>query len=144
MVSKPLSSRFVLASTTELHEKISELSTRVRDLEDSLRSSHSQLSTDPHPLLTEDLLRIKAPLQREPSNPRISPSHSLKDDEHNPDVVDAFGSLSISISGRAKYFGSTANSWVSDEAYLVTRETNSLLVFLAGKYSPFSKLMYRT
>jgi hypothetical protein len=98
----------VLASTTELHEKISELSNRVRELEDSLRNSHSQLSTDPHPLLSDELLRIKAPLQREPSG---SQSSAPKEEDQNPDVVDAFGSLSISISGRAKYFGSTANSW---------------------------------
>jgi hypothetical protein len=100
--------RFVLASTTELHEKISELSNRVRELEDGLRVSHTQLSTDPHPLLTEELLRIKAPLQREPSG---APASAPKEEEPNPDVVDAFGSLSISISGRGKYFGSTANSW---------------------------------
>ena len=104
--------RFVLASTTELHEKISQLANRVRDLEDSLRSSHSQITTDPHPLLTEELLRIKAPLQREPSGSRTSPTQSFKEEEQNPDVVDAFGSLSISVSGRAKYFGSMANSWV--------------------------------
>lgn len=101
-----------MASTTELHEKISQLASRVRDLEDSLRSSHSQLSTDVHPLLTEDLLHIKAPLQREPSDARSSPTQSSKEEEQNPDVADAFGSLSISVSGRAKYFGSFANSWV--------------------------------
>jgi hypothetical protein len=67
---------------------------------------------DPHPLLSEDLLRIKAPLQREPSDSRSSPTQSFKEDEQNSDVVDAFGSLSISVSGRAKYFGSFANSWV--------------------------------
>ena len=103
-----------MASTTELHEKISELSTRVRDLEDSLRSSYSQISSEPHPLLSEDLLRIKAPLQREPSSNRTPSGSSTKEEEQgNPDVVDAFGSLSISLSGKAKYFGSTANSWVS-------------------------------
>jgi hypothetical protein len=100
--------RFVLASTTELHEKISELSNRVRELEDGLRASHSQLSSDSHPLLSEELLRIKAPLQREPSGSQAS---APKEEDQNPDVVDAFGSLSISISGRTKYFGSTANSW---------------------------------
>jgi hypothetical protein len=63
--------RFVLASTQELHEKITELCSRVRDLEDALRTSHSKNSTEPHPLLTDELLRIKAPLQREspPRNP---------------------------------------------------------------------------
>jgi hypothetical protein len=101
----------VLASTQELHEKISELANRVRELEDALRSSYAHISSEQHPLLTEDLLRIKAPLQREP--PAHHNEEEQKEEEQNPDVVDAFGSLSISQSGRAKYFGSTANSWVS-------------------------------
>jgi hypothetical protein len=105
---------FVLASTQELHEKISELSTRVRELEDALRSSHAQLSPEQHPLLTEDLLRIKAPLQRETPSMRNSTVHPHKEEEVNPDVVDAFGSLSLGLSGRAKYYGQIANSWVCD------------------------------
>ncbi|KAG6810864.1 hypothetical protein H0H92_010020 [Tricholoma furcatifolium] len=103
--------RFVLASTQELHEKISELSTRVRQLEDGLRSAHSHLSSEIHPLLTDELLRIKMPLQREPAPFRNGPTAVVKEEEQNPDIVDAFGTLSISISGRTKYFGTTANSW---------------------------------
>ncbi|RDB15834.1 putative transcriptional regulatory protein C1F7.11c [Hypsizygus marmoreus] len=103
--------RFVLASTQELHAKIEELATRVRQLEDALRSSHSHLSSEPHPLLSEELLRIKAPLQREPAPHRNNSTNPVKEEEQNPDVVDAFGSLSISLSGRTKYFGHIANSW---------------------------------
>ncbi|KAF4610658.1 hypothetical protein D9613_006789 [Agrocybe pediades] len=99
--------RFVLASTQELHEKISELATRVRELEDALRASHSHLSSEPHPLLSEELLKIKAPLQRDVNN---KTSVTIKEEE-NPDVVDAFGSLSIAMSGKTKYYGHTANSW---------------------------------
>jgi len=105
--------RFVLASTQELHEKIDELANRVRALEDALRVAHSHLSSEQHPLLSDELLRIKAPLQREPQPSRSGQSGEENDDESNPDVVDAFGSLSIGICGRAKYFGQTANSWVS-------------------------------
>ncbi|KAJ7453960.1 hypothetical protein B0H11DRAFT_265925 [Mycena galericulata] len=111
--------RFVLASTQELHEKISELANRVRELEDALRSSHSRYSNEPHHLLSEELLRIKAPLQREvPAFRNQQPGNPIKEEEHNPDVVDAFGSLSISLSGGAKYFGTTANSW-----YFLQNET---------------------
>jgi len=102
--------RFVLASTQELHEKISELANRVRELEDALRASHHHLSTEPHPLLSEDLLKIKMPLQRDVNNK--GSTITIKEEE-NPDVVDAFGSLSIAISGKTKYYGHTANSWVS-------------------------------
>ncbi|KAJ6485924.1 fungal-specific transcription factor domain-containing protein [Mycena sanguinolenta] len=111
--------RFVLASTQELHEKIAELANRVRELEDALRSSHQHLSNEQHPLLSEELLRIKAPLQREvPSFRNQTQGLAIKEEEHNPDVVDAFGSLSITLSGSAKYFGTTANSW-----YFLQNET---------------------
>lgn len=103
---------FVLASTQELHEKIAELANRVRELEDALRSSHSQLSTEPHPLLSEELLKIKAPLQREPPALRNGGIFAAKEEENNPDVVDAFGSLSINMSGKSRYYGHIANSWV--------------------------------
>ncbi|KAF9048213.1 hypothetical protein BDZ89DRAFT_1057787 [Hymenopellis radicata] len=106
--------RFVLASTQELHEKISELANRVRELEDALRNSHSRLSNEPHALLSEELLKIKAPLQREAPALRNTSVHSIKEEEQNPDVVDAFGTLSLSLSGRAKYYGQTANSWNQD------------------------------
>ncbi|KAL5536994.1 hypothetical protein ACEPAF_817 [Sanghuangporus sanghuang] len=100
--------RFVLASTQELHEKISELCCRVRELEDALRESHSQLSGDIHPLLAEELLRIKMPLQRETSDPNRSDENK---DDLSPDVVDSFGSISISQTGKTKFYGHTANSW---------------------------------
>ncbi|KAG6888565.1 hypothetical protein C0995_007354 [Termitomyces sp. Mi166 len=103
--------RFVLASTQELHEKISELANRVRQLEDGLRTAHARSSPDVHPLLTEELLRIKAPLQREPAAMRNQNAHVVKEEEQNPDIIDAFGTLSISISGRTKYYGTQANSW---------------------------------
>lgn len=97
----------MLASTQDLHQKIEELSTRVRELEDGLRVSHSQHSNETHPLLSEDLLRIKAPLQRE--NLTVANGSS---DEPGGDVVDSFGSLSISDTGRTNYFGQATSSWV--------------------------------
>ncbi|KAI6044218.1 fungal-specific transcription factor domain-containing protein [Pisolithus marmoratus] len=103
--------RFVLASTTELHDKISELCNRVRQLEDALRLSHSMVSAERHPLLSEELLQIKAPLQREPPSLRNVPKNEVKQEDQNGDVVDAFGSLSINAAGGANYHGSIANSW---------------------------------
>ena len=69
-----------------LHEKILELSTRVRELEDALTVSHGTWSSDPHPLLRDDLLRIKNPLERDAGQDK----HKDADEE---DVVDAVGSL---------------------------------------------------
>ncbi|KAF7798002.1 hypothetical protein EIP86_009212 [Pleurotus ostreatoroseus] len=96
--------RFVLASTQDLHEKILELSNRVRELEDGLRTSHAQNTNAPHPLLADDLLRIKAPIQRD--------GLSLNgQDEQGGDVVDSFGSLSISDTGRTNFFGQATSSF---------------------------------
>jgi hypothetical protein len=123
----------VLASTQELHEKISQLANRVRELEDALRSSHAQHSSDIHPLLTEELLQIKAPLQRELPN-KNGALVTLKEEETNPDIVDAFGSLSISISGRTKYYGHIANSYVNlfPSIGLTLSYSFAALVFSAG------------
>ncbi|CAA7269113.1 unnamed protein product [Cyclocybe aegerita] len=52
-------SRFILANTEQLHEKIFELSERVRQLEDALEFLQSRCSNQPHPLLAPDLLKIK-------------------------------------------------------------------------------------
>ncbi|KIY68324.1 hypothetical protein CYLTODRAFT_395596 [Cylindrobasidium torrendii FP15055 ss-10] len=52
--------RFILANTAELHDRISQLSERVRQLEDGLEeASRSDASTQPHPLLAPDLVCIK-------------------------------------------------------------------------------------
>ena len=53
------SCRFILANTETLHEKIAQLSERVRLLEDGLQTAQSQLSNQPHPLLAPELLKIK-------------------------------------------------------------------------------------
>ncbi|KAI0343143.1 hypothetical protein BDW22DRAFT_1329101 [Trametopsis cervina] len=103
--------RFVLASTQDLHEKIHELSNRVRELEDGLRASHSQHSQNTHPLLSEDLLRIKAPIQRE----GLGATSSGPGGEQESDVVDSFGSLAISDTGRTNYFGQATSSFQQQE-----------------------------
>ncbi|KAI8996345.1 hypothetical protein BD414DRAFT_408664 [Trametes punicea] len=104
--------RFVLASTQDLHEKINQLANRVRDLEDALRASHALHSMEPHPLLSEELLRIKAPIQRE--NLINTGAANGNTDEESGDVVDSFGSLSISEGGRTNYFGQATSSWNED------------------------------
>ena len=114
MSSSNSSYRFVLASTQELHEKITELCSRVRDLEDALRTSHAQNSSDTHPMLSEELLRVKAPLQRE-APPRNQTTINQQEEENNPDVIDSFGTLAINGSGHTSYYSQFANSWVSKQ-----------------------------
>ncbi|KAJ7453953.1 fungal-specific transcription factor domain-containing protein [Mycena galericulata] len=108
--------RFVLANTEVLHDKIGELSNRVRQLEDGLAQSHSLHSLQPHPLLAPDLLNIKRPLERE----RLDALPKQEQVDGQNEGVDAMGSLSISDGGRSTFFGQAANSW-----YLLQNETAS-------------------
>ncbi|PCH44393.1 hypothetical protein WOLCODRAFT_138977 [Wolfiporia cocos MD-104 SS10] len=98
--------RFVLANTEVLHEKITSLASRVRQLEDALLEAHSQISLEPHPLLSEELLQIKRPLEREA--PEEVPPEPEPD---TAEAIDAVGSLSITDAGHTKFFGTTANAW---------------------------------
>ncbi|KAM5532910.1 hypothetical protein V8D89_013462 [Ganoderma adspersum] len=109
--------RFVLASTQDLHEKINQLANRVRELEDALRASHALHSLESHPLLSDELLRIKAPIQRE--NLINTGATNGTAEEPGADVVDSFGSLAISDTGRTNYFGQATSSW-----YYLTNEEN--------------------
>lgn len=55
----------MLANTEVLHDKITILANRVRALEDALQDVQSSVSSQPHPLLTDELRALKKPLERE-------------------------------------------------------------------------------
>ncbi|KAF8639464.1 hypothetical protein AX16_010317, partial [Volvariella volvacea WC 439] len=101
--------RFVLADTAQLHAKISEMGQRIRQLEDALAVLQSTVSSEPHPLLHESLLSIKFGLEKgAPSDKSPEPV----------EMIDALGTLTISPSGEARYFGRSAGS----EALLMAGE----------------------
>ncbi|KAH9935867.1 uncharacterized protein BXZ73DRAFT_45273 [Epithele typhae] len=106
--------RFVLANTEVLHDKITSLANRVRTLEDALYDANSHLSTEPHPLLSDELRALKRPLERE--------SQEEQEQEPEPEVVESInvGSLSITESGHTKFYGGMANAW-----YLLQNEAGS-------------------
>lgn len=67
------------------------MANRVRQLEDALQESHSWHSAESHPLLTDDLLQIKRPLERDGAD-----QISVKEERtEGPDAIDALGSLSV-------------------------------------------------
>ncbi|KAF8661278.1 hypothetical protein AX16_001379 [Volvariella volvacea WC 439] len=107
--------RFVLANTEVLHDKINELANRVRQLEDALAQAHSMYSAEAHPLLSEELLKIKRPLERERPE-----EHSATEDVESKETVETLGTLSISNGGRSTFLGQTANAW-----YLLQNEEDS-------------------
>ncbi|KAM5534515.1 hypothetical protein V8D89_011847 [Ganoderma adspersum] len=96
--------RFILADTEQLHRKISEMSERIRQLEDALAIFQAGISHERHPLLRDELLTIKF-------GPEV---RRTVDEEHKRDMlsasIDALGTLTVGEHGESKYFGRSAGS----------------------------------
>jgi hypothetical protein len=92
----------VLAATEHLHKRIAKISNRVRQLEDALASLQAKHYSEPHPLLRDDLLSANAMLDDDDAG---------KTEDSRPprplESIDAFGTLSISDNGVARFFGPT-------------------------------------
>ncbi|KAJ7312995.1 fungal-specific transcription factor domain-containing protein, partial [Mycena albidolilacea] len=91
--------RFVLAATEHLHRKIARMGERIRMLEDALTALHaSKGGADGavHPLLVDGEDFSVGADDALPPPPSAS-----------PDVIDAFGTLSISDHGISRFFGPT-------------------------------------
>ncbi|EEB93692.1 hypothetical protein MPER_07616 [Moniliophthora perniciosa FA553] len=101
---------FVLADTEKLHEKIAQMSDRIRLLEDALTILHSATgATDPHPLLDRDALKIKSIIELHAA---VSQGHAEKsqqeEDTEDSQYIDAFGTLAIRDDGAATFYGRSA------------------------------------
>lgn len=101
------SSSFVLADTSQLHSKITEMGQRIRQLEDALAISHSGVSNEQHPLLRDELLSIKFG----PENGAVPQTTRSRD--ASMESMDAFGTLTIFDRDQSKYFGRSAGTEVS-------------------------------
>jgi hypothetical protein len=109
----------VLADTEKLHQKINVMSDRIRQLENALSILHSDLTREPHPLLTKELLQIKSIIelhgafggQSDSSVPRVEKSDEDVDNESQS--LDAFGTLAIRDDGAATFYGRSAGSEAS-------------------------------
>ncbi|KAK0230819.1 hypothetical protein IW262DRAFT_1261635 [Armillaria fumosa] len=95
--------RFVLADTTQLHNKISEMGQRIRQLEDALAIFQAGVSNECHALLRDDLLAIKF-------GPENGKAPEKRSSDLSADAIDALGTLTIGDHGEAKYFGRSAGS----------------------------------
>ncbi|EJD50145.1 hypothetical protein AURDEDRAFT_160683 [Auricularia subglabra TFB-10046 SS5] len=111
--------RFVLADTQKLHEKIEQMSKRISVLEDALAFLQSQLSGERHPLLSDELMLIKAPLVTHSVDAAINDI---------PDIVaDAMGTLTLG--DREQFYGpyAAADYLTGDDSYSCTPGTESAL-----------------
>lgn len=102
--------RFILADTDKLHRKISEMSNRIRQLEEALALLQAVVSGERHPLLQDELLKIKfgaeAPQAADAMSPKSEGSPHLS-------TIDGLGALTLGDSGEMKYYGRSAGSQVS-------------------------------
>lgn len=98
----------MLAATEHLHRRISALSGRIRQLEDALSSIHGKYSSEPHPLLHEDLIHVA---EREGEYEGAA-DEGQGQAQQPVEVLDAFGTLSISEHGISRFFGPTGGSEV--------------------------------
>ncbi|TRM68025.1 fungal-specific transcription factor domain-containing protein [Schizophyllum amplum] len=98
--------RFVLAATQHLHRRLGRLGERIRALEVALEVAQTRVSKEPHPLLAEDKLLTEVNLNaRDDESPSPSPAPQPRDD-----MIDAFGTLSISAHGVSRFFGPTGGA----------------------------------
>ncbi|KAI0781976.1 hypothetical protein C8Q75DRAFT_728229 [Abortiporus biennis] len=72
-------SRFILANTEQLHEKIKSMSERIRQLEDALQSVYARVAPDEHPLLRQELLLIKKTAELFGLEQQFTPSTTRND-----------------------------------------------------------------
>ena len=90
--------RFVLADSDTLHHKLSEMSKRIRQLEDALQIAHAAVSTGHHPFLSKELLEIKnGVVATSVPEKEVSPDHELTECEK--ELVDSLGQLTVDEGG---------------------------------------------
>ncbi|KDR81325.1 hypothetical protein GALMADRAFT_116293 [Galerina marginata CBS 339.88] len=98
--------RFVLAATEHLHRRIARLSGRIRLLEDALSTIQAKHSSEPHPLLHEDLIHV----DEQEGEADGAAEEGTTQAPQTSDALDAFGTLSISEHGISRFFGPTGGS----------------------------------
>ncbi|KAJ6591211.1 fungal-specific transcription factor domain-containing protein [Mycena vulgaris] len=108
--------RFVLADTEKLHQKIGTMSDRIRQLEDALAILQSTVTNDPHPLMDRELLKIKSSIELhsavEGAEDGLHANGGGEGGEHEEfeEYIDAFGTLAIRDDGAATFYGRSAGT----------------------------------
>ncbi len=102
--------RFVLADTDKLHQKLAEMSRRIRQLEDALQVEYGSRTTESHPLLSEELLAVKSGIDyrvRGQVGDVDGEDVDFKADLTDEACSGAMGLLTISEGGAVRFLGAT-------------------------------------
>lgn len=121
------------------------MSERIRMLEEALKAAHRLTAAQPHPLLTDEFMKIKeVHEQSEAATRDPTPGSAGGDDASTGEIVGAFGSLSVSQSGQAKYFGHAANSWVRICAVFKPSHADHLRLLVVHACTPLALFSHPT
>ncbi|TFY73106.1 hypothetical protein EWM64_g10906 [Hericium alpestre] len=107
--------RFVLASTDRLHLKISQMSDRIRLLEEALSVAHLSASPgEQHPLLARELMKIKSIIELHGAAEGEEGEGDQGEDEEGEDAerLDIFGTLAVREDGASMFYGRSAGQEV--------------------------------
>ncbi|GJJ11196.1 hypothetical protein Clacol_005428 [Clathrus columnatus] len=115
--------RSLKTNSLKLHETITEMSSRILQLEEALASLQAQVSTDVHPLLTDD--SVKIPLAPKPHAPEKVAT------EEETDIIDTLGAFSIGEKGEVIFHEATATSeyllevvWTGRHSFITENQRN--------------------
>jgi hypothetical protein len=108
-----LTTRFVLADTETLHQKIAQMSDRIRQLEDGLAILQSSATPgEQHALLQRDLLDIKSIIDLHAAVDEETAGKSKQEVDPESQYIEALGTLAIRDDGAATFYGPSAGSEV--------------------------------
>ncbi|KAF8557495.1 hypothetical protein OG21DRAFT_1407050 [Imleria badia] len=103
--------RFVLADTEKLHDKILLMSDRIRRLEDALALLQSSVAPrEPHPLLRRDLLEVKSIIDLHVAIDEDKTRKTTELADVDSQYIEAFGTLALRDDGAATFYGRSAGS----------------------------------
>ncbi len=89
------------------------MSDRIRPTEDALMILQSTITTEPHPLLDRDSLKIKSSIELHAAIQESENNAAQAEEADDSQYIDAFGTLAIRDDGAATFYGRSAGQEVS-------------------------------
>ncbi|KAL0956431.1 hypothetical protein HGRIS_002579 [Hohenbuehelia grisea] len=97
--------QMIIANTGQLHQQVKSMGERIQLLEEALSAFQTSVSDEPHPLLHEDLLKIKRHIGKISGT---SSSGKSRDLQLSTELEECLGALSLGSQGESRYLGRLA------------------------------------